>query len=171
MTDTIYNVLFLCTGNSARSILGEAVMNKLGAGRFRAYSAGSQPRGEVHPMSLSVLSSFGFPTDGLRSKNWSEFTSPGAPEFDFIFTVCDNAAGETCPVWPGKPLTAHWGLEDPAAVEGDGQRQAFIDALTYLRTRIELFLMLPHNSLDELAMRQKLKAIGKSEGASKGAAG
>lgn len=169
MTHKIYNVLFLCTGNSARSVLGEVVMNKLGAGRFHAYSAGSQPKGEVHPMSLKVLSNFGFPTDGLRSKDWNEFTKLGAPEFDFIFTVCDNAAGETCPVWPGKPLTAHWGLEDPAAVEGEGQRQAFIDALRYLRTRIELFLMLPHSSIDELAMRQKLKAIGQSAGASKGA--
>lgn len=169
MTGKIYNVLFLCTGNSARSVLGEAVMNRLGAGRFRAFSAGSQPKGEVHPMSLEVLSSFGFPTDGLYSKNWNEFTGPGAPEFDFIFTVCDNAAGETCPVWPGKPITAHWGLEDPAAVEGEGQRQAFVDALSHLRKRIELFLMLPHSSIDELAMRQKLKAIGQSKGASKGA--
>lgn len=169
MTDKIYNVLFLCTGNSARSVLGEAVLNKLGAGRFRAFSAGSQPKGEVHPMSLEVLSSFGFSTEGLRSKNWNEFTKPGAPEFDFIVTVCDNAAGESCPVWPGKPLTAHWGLEDPAAVEGEGQRKAFVDALSYLRKRIELFLMLPHASVDELAMRQKLKAIGQSEGASKGA--
>lgn len=169
MTDKIYNVLFLCTGNSARSVLGEAVMNKLGEGRFRAFSAGSQPKGEVHPMSLEVLSSFGFPTDGLYSKNWDEFTKPGAPEFDFIFTVCDNAAGETCPVWLGKPLTAHWGLEDPAAVEGEGQRKAFVEALSYLRKRIELFLMLPHASIDELAMRQKLKEIGRSEGASSGA--
>ncbi|MCL6250587.1 arsenate reductase ArsC [Altererythrobacter sp. KTW20L] len=169
MTDTSYNVLFLCTGNSARSVLGEAVMNKLGAGRFRAFSAGSQPKGEVHPMSLEVLTDFGYPTDGLYSKNWHEFTGPGAPQFDFIFTVCDNAAGETCPVWPGKPLTAHWGLEDPAAVEGEGQRKAFIDALGYLTKRIELFLMLPHASIDELAMRQKLTAIGQSEGASKGA--
>lgn len=169
MTDKIYNVLFLCTGNSARSVLGEAVMNKLGEGRFRAFSAGSQPKGEVHPMSLEVLSSFGFPTDGLYSKNWNEFTKPGAPEFDFIFTVCDNAAGETCPVWLGKPLTAHWGLEDPAAVEGEGQRKAFVEALSYLRKRIELFLMLPHASIDELAMRQKLKEIGRSEGASSGA--
>lgn len=169
MTDKIYNVLFLCTGNSARSVLGEAVMNKLGEGRFRAFSAGSQPKGEVHPMSLAVLSSFGFPTDGLYSKNWNEFTKPGAPEFDFIFTVCDNAAGETCPVWLGKPLTAHWGLEDPAAVEGEGQRKAFVEALSYLRKRIELFLMLPHASIDELAMRQKLKEIGRSEGASSGA--
>ena len=161
-----YSVLFLCTGNSARSILGEALMNKMGGGRFRAYSAGSQPKGEVHPMSLEVLDSFGYPTDGLRSKNWSEFTKPGAPEFDFIFTVCDNAAGESCPVWPGKPLTAHWGVEDPAAVEGDGQRQAFVDALSYLKRRIELFLMLPLQSIDEMSVRSKLAAIGREEGAS-----
>ncbi len=161
-----YSVLFLCTGNSARSFLGEALMNKRGGGRFRAYSAGSQPKGEVHPMSLEVLDSFGYPTDGLRSKNWSEFTKPGAPEFDFIFTVCDNAAGESCPVWPGKPLTAHWGVEDPAAVEGDGQRQAFVDALSYLKRRIELFLMLPLQSIDEMSVRSKLAAIGREEGAS-----
>lgn len=164
--DQTYNVLFLCTGNSARSILGEALMNKMGGGRFRAYSAGSQPKGEVHPMSLEVLDSFGYPTDSLRSKNWSEFTKPGAPEFDFIFTVCDNAAGESCPVWPGKPLTAHWGVEDPAAVEGDGQRQAFVDALSYLKRRIELFLMLPLQSIDEMSVRSKLAAIGREEGAS-----
>ncbi len=164
--DQTYNVLFLCTGNSVRSILGEALMNKMGGGRFRAYSAGSQPKGEVHPMSLEVLDSFGYPTDGLRSKNWSEFTKPGAPEFDFIFTVCDNAAGESCPVWPGKPLTAHWGVEDPAAVEGDGQRQAFVDALSYLKRRIELFLMLPPQSIDETSVRSKRAATGREEGAS-----
>ena len=166
MPDQPYNVLFLCTGNSARSILGEALMNKMGGGRFRAYSAGSQPKGDVHSMSLEVLDSFGYPTDGLHSKNWSEFTKPGAPEFDFIFTVCDNAAGESCPVWPGKPLTAHWGVEDPAAVEGDGQRQAFVDALSYLKRRIELFLMLPLPSIDEMSVRSKLAAIGREEGAS-----
>jgi arsenate reductase len=164
--DQTYNVLFLCTGNSARSILGEALMNKMGGGRFRAYRAGSQPKGEVHPMSLDVLESFGYPTDGLHSKNWSEFTKPGAPEFDFIFTVCDNAAGESCPIWPGKPLTAHWGVEDPATVEGDGQRQAFVDALSYLKRRIELFLMLPLPSIDEMSVRSKLAAIGREEGAS-----
>lgn len=165
MPDQPYNVLFLCTGNSARSILGEALMNKMGKGRFRAYSAGSQPKGEVHPMSLDVLESFGYPTDGLHSKNWSEFTGPDAPEFDFIFTVCDNAAGESCPVWPGKPLTAHWGVEDPAAVEGNGQRQAFVDALSYLKRRIELFLMLPLQSIDQMSVRSKLVAIGREEGA------
>lgn len=166
MADDTYNVLFLCTGNSARSILGEALLNKMGAGRFQAFSAGSQPKGDVHPMTLDVLKGFDFPTDGLRSKNWNEFTGQGAPKFDFIFTVCDNAAGETCPVWPGKPITAHWGVEDPAAVEGKGQRQAFVDALSYLKRRIELFLMLPHSAIDEMAMRSRLAEIGREEGAS-----
>lgn len=166
MSDKIHNVLFLCTGNSARSILGEAVMNRLGEGRFRAYSAGSQPKGNVHPMALEVLSGLGFATDGLRSKTWDEFTQPGAPRFDFIFTVCDNAAGETCPVWPGQPLTAHWGVEDPAAVNGEGQHQAFLDTLRYLKRRIELFLMLPDHSIDAMAMRGKLAAIGREDGAS-----
>lgn len=166
MADKIYNVLFLCTGNSARSILGEALMNKLGEGHFVAYSAGSQPKGDVHPMAIEVLDGFGFSTDGLRSKSWDEFTRPGAPEFDFIFTVCDNAAGESCPVFPGKAITAHWGVEDPAAVEGEGQRKAFLEALTYLKRRIELFLMLPIKSIDELAMRRQLAEIGREEGAS-----
>jgi arsenate reductase len=166
MSEKIYNVLFLCTGNSARSILGEALMNKMGEGRFAAYSAGSQPKGDVHPMAIEVLDGFGFPTDGLRSKSWDEFTRPGAPEFDFIFTVCDNAAGESCPVFPGKAITAHWGVEDPAAVEGGGQRKAFLDALSYLKRRIDLFLMLPLKSIDELAMRRKLAEIGREEGAS-----
>ncbi len=162
----VYNVLFLCTGNSARSILGEAVLNRIGEGRFGAYSAGSQPKGDVHPMTIEALKSFGYPTDDARSKNWNEFTGPNAPEFDFIFTVCDNAAGESCPVWPGKPVTAHWGVEDPAAVEGEGQRKAFVDALGYLKRRVELFLMLPHASIDDMAMRGKLAAIGREEGAS-----
>jgi arsenate reductase (thioredoxin) len=169
MTDKAYNVLFLCTGNSARSILGEALMNRLGDGRFVAYSAGSQPKGDVHPMAITVLDGFGFPTEGLRSKSWDEFTRPGAPEFDFIFTVCDNAAGESCPVFPGKAITAHWGLEDPAAVEGEGQRKAFLEALTYLKRRIELFTMLPIKSIDDLAMRRKLAEIGREQGASAGA--
>lgn len=166
MSDKIYNVLFLCTGNSARSILGEAIMNKLGKGRFRAWSAGSQPKGAVHPMALSVLNGMGYDTTGMRSKSWDEFSKPGAPEFDFIFTVCDNAAGETCPVWIGHPMTAHWGIEDPAAVEGDGKREAFLQALRYLQNRIALFLALPHASIDEMAMKQKLKEIGRAEGAS-----
>lgn len=169
MTDKAYNVLFLCTGNSARSILGEALMNRLGDGRFVAYSAGSQPKGDVHPMAITVLDGFGFPTEGLRSKSWDEFTRPGAPEFDFIFTVCDNAAGESCPVFPGKAITAHWGVEDPAAVEGEGQRKAFLEALTYLKRRIELFTMLPIKSIDDLAMRRKLAEIGREQGASAGA--
>lgn len=169
MTDKVYNVLFLCTGNSARSILGEAVMNKLGAGRFKAWSAGSQPKGEVHPMALSVLDGMGYDTAGMYSKSWSEFSKPGSPEFDFIFTVCDSAAGETCPVWIGHPLTAHWGIEDPAAVEGEGQHQAFLQALRYLTSRISLFLTLPIASIDALAMQQKLKEIGAGDGASSGA--
>lgn len=166
MSDKIYNVLFLCTGNSARSILGEVLMNHDGAGRFRAYSAGSHPKGSVHPMAIEVLSGLGFDTHGLASKSWDVFSGPGAPVFDFIFTVCDNAAGETCPIWPGHPMTAHWGIEDPAAVEGEGQRAAFFDALRYLRRRIELFLALPIESLDAMAMARKLKDIGGSEGAS-----
>lgn len=166
MSDKIYNVLFLCTGNSARSIVGESLMNKMGGGRFAAYSAGSKPKGEVHPMALEVLGGFGFPTEGLHSKSWDEFAKPGAPEFDFIFTVCDNAAGESCPVFPGKPITAHWGVEDPAAVEGESQHKAFVDALIYLKRRIELFLMLPLKSIDAMAMRGKLAEIGREGGAS-----
>lgn len=169
MADKIYNVLFLCTGNSARSILGEAVMNKLGAGRFKAWSAGSQPKGVVHPMALLVLNGMGYDTAGMYSKSWDEFSKPGSPEFDFIFTVCDSAAGETCPVWIGHPMTAHWGIEDPAAVEGEGQHEAFLQALRYLTSRISLFLTLPIASIDKLAMQQKLKEIGEGEGASSGA--
>jgi protein-tyrosine-phosphatase len=166
MTSPTYSVLFLCTGNSARSIIGEVLMNHYGAGRFRAWSAGSHPKGEVHPMAIETLSGLGFATEGLRSKSWNEFTGPDALEFDFIFTVCDNAAGEACPVWIGHPMTAHWGIEDPAAVEGEGQRQAFIDAIRFLRRRIELFLELPLKSLDAMAMDRKLKEIGQSDGAS-----
>jgi len=166
VSDKIYNVLFLCTGNSARSILGEAIMNKLGEGRFKAYSAGSQPKGQVHPMALSVLNGLGFDTTGMRSKSWDEFATPDGPKFDFIFTVCDNAAGETCPVWIGHPMTAHWGIEDPAAVEGEGQHDAFLQALRYLQNRISLFLALPLDGLDDMATRRKLKDIGQAEGAS-----
>lgn len=169
MTDKTYNVLFLCTGNSARSIIGEVVLNTLGAGRFRAYSVGSQPKGVVHPMAISVLEGMGYSTAGVYSKSWHEFSKPGAPQFDFIFTVCDSAAGETCPVWLGQPMTAHWGIADPAAVEGEGQREAFMDALRYLTRRIELFLALPITEIDAMAMKQKLKEIGHSEGASRGA--
>ncbi|MFN3452010.1 MAG: arsenate reductase ArsC [Sphingorhabdus sp.] len=169
MTDKIYNVLFLCTGNSARSILAEAALNRLGQGRFKAWSAGSFPKGEVHPMAISVLSGMGFDTSEMRSKSWDEFSEPDAPVFDFIFTVCDNAAGETCPVWLGHPMTAHWGIEDPAAVEGDGQREAFLQALRYLTNRISQFLALPIESLDPMAIKQKLAQIGTGQGASDGA--
>ena len=165
MTDKVYNVLFLCTGNSARSILGEVLMNHLGEGRIRAFSAGSQPKGVVHPAALELLSSVGFSTEGLRSKSWDEFSVPDAPVFDFIFTVCDNAAGETCPIWPGHPMTSHWGIEDPAAAPADEQAEAFRLAMTYLQNRISLFLALPFSSLDEMAMRHKLKEIGRGEGA------
>lgn len=166
MSDKIYNVLFLCTGNSARSIMAEAMMNRLGAGRFKAYSAGSQPKGEIHPMALSVLHDINYDTTGMHSKSWTEFSKPDAPQFDFIITVCDDAAGETCPVWIGHPTTAHWGIEDPAAVEGEGQRDAFLKALRYLTNRISLFLILPHATIDEMAMHQKLKEIGQLEGSS-----
>lgn len=165
MGGRIYNVLFLCTGNSARSIIGEVIMNKLGDGRFRAYSAGSFPKGEVHPMALKMLRELHFSTEGLRSKSWDEFAKPGAPRMDFIFTVCDNAAEEQCPVWPGHPITAHWGIEDPAATDESRQPQAFNNALTYLRTRIALFLSLPLNSIDEMATREELRRIGRVEGA------
>lgn len=165
MSDRILNVLFLCTGNSARSILAEAAMNKLGAGRFRAFSAGSYPKGEVHPITLELLGAMHYPTEGLRSKSWDEFTGPDAPEIDFIFSVCDNAAGEVCPIWPGRPVSAHWGIEDPAAVEGEGQREAFKQALRYLSNRISLFLALPHESHDRMALEGKLRAIGRGDGA------
>jgi arsenate reductase len=164
MGEKVYKVLFLCTGNSARSIIGEALLNHDGEGRFCAFSAGSQPKGQVHPMALEVLAGFGFPTDGLRSKSWDEFARPDAPEFDFIFTVCDNAAGESCPVWLGHPVTAHWGIPDPAAIEGEGQREAFLQALRQLRRRIELLLALPLASLDRMAAQSRLDAIGRGEG-------
>jgi len=167
MTDRIYNVLFLCTGNSARSILAESILNKDGAGRFRAFSAGSQPKGAVNPFALKVLGSFEYPTDDLRSKSWEEFAQPGAPVMDFVFTVCDNAAGESCPVWPGQPMTAHWGIEDPAAVEGPDieKEKAFVAAFRYMRNRISVFTALPMASLDKAALGIKLREIGHSEGA------
>lgn len=162
MTEQTYNVLFLCTGNSARSILAEAILNKEGAGRFHAYSAGSQPKGEVHPYSVELLRSLGHDTSGLRSKSWEEFTHPDSPQIDFIFTVCDNAAGETCPIWPGKPMTAHWGIPDPAAAEGtDAEKHlAFADAYRMLKNRINLFASLPLDSLDQITLKAKLAAIG-----------
>jgi arsenate reductase len=156
-----HKVLFLCTGNSARSILAEAILNKDGAGRFSAFSAGSQPRGEVHPMALAILDEFGFPTDGYRSKSWEEFATGETPPLDFVFTVCDNAAGEVCPVWPGQPMTAHWGIEDPAMVAGPEQRQAFRNAFYALQRRIGLFLALPLESIDELSLQNRLRDIGR----------
>lgn len=166
MSDRVYNVLFLCTGNSARSILGEAILNHVGQGRFRAYSAGSSPKGVVHPMTLETLTKVGIPTDGLRSKAWDEFAVPGAPIMDFVFTVCDNAAGETCPIWPGQPMTAHWGIEDPAAVQAPEfkQRAAFEDALRFLRNRIGAFINLPLASIDRMALNSKLEGIGGMDG-------
>lgn len=159
-----YNLLFLCTGNSARSILGEAIVNHLSDhdGRFHGYSAGSQPRGAVHPFSLALLAEHGIPTDGLRSKSWDEFAAPGAPRMDFIFTVCDQAAGEACPYWPGQPMTAHWGLPDPAAVEGDDdtRMRAFRDTFVALRRRIDLLTALPLDRLDRLTLQSQLRDIG-----------
>jgi arsenate reductase len=160
MTAKIYNVLFLCTGNSARSILAEAILKREGAGRFRAFSAGSFPKGTVHPAALELLNELDLSTEGLRSKSWDELAKPGAPALDFVFTVCDNAAGEVCPVWPGQPMTAHWGIEDPAAVEGEGQQRAFWAAYQALQRRIQLFLALPIEDIDELSLRDRLKQIG-----------
>lgn len=164
MHDKTYNVLFLCTGNSARSILAEALLNALGGGRFRAYSAGSHPTGEVHPRALALLHGLGIPTVGLRSKSWDEFTGPGAPALDFVFTVCDKAAGEVCPLWPGQPMTAHWGVADPAAVGGSEAQieRAFRDALQVLRRRIELFLALPLAAIDRLSLQRRLDDIGQA---------
>jgi arsenate reductase len=164
MTGRIYNVLFLCTGNSARSILAESLLNHWGNGKFRAFSAGSFPKGQVHPLALDLLERMNLPAEGFHSKSWDEFAAPGAPPIDFIFTVCDNAAGEVCPVWPGKPMTAHWGIEDPAAVEGTDAEKAFAfrKALKELETRIKLFTSLPIDSLDGMTLQAKLRAIGKS---------
>ena len=158
-----FNVLFLCTGNSARSILSEAILNREGEGRFRAFSAGSFPKGEVHPAALALLGELGYSTEGYRSKSWDEFAAPDAPPLDFIFTVCDNAAGEACPLWPGKPVSAHWGVPDPAAVEGSLERQskAFFDTAMTLRRRIELFLSLPIKSLDAMSLQRELRDIGR----------
>lgn len=157
-----YNVLFLCTGNSARSILAEAVLNKIGGDKFSAWSAGSDPRGQVNPHALALLARLGYPTGELRSKSWNEFAQAGAPQLDFIFTVCDNAANEVCPVWPGQPMTAHWGISDPAAVEGDEKKieAAFRQALLSMQRRIELFAALPMKSLDRMSLKQHLDEIG-----------
>ncbi|MBN8995216.1 MAG: arsenate reductase ArsC [Rhizobiales bacterium] len=168
--DRVFNVLFLCTGNSARSILGESILNKDGRGRFRAYSAGSHPKGTVNPFALKILRSFGYPSEGFRSKPWDEFAVPGAPVMDFVFTVCDDAAGEACPVWPGQPMTAHWGIEDPAKIEGtDIQKEAaFVQAFKYLKNRIGIFTNLPLKNLGSMALQNKLHDIGRTEGASGG---
>ena len=167
MTDKVYNVLFLCTGNSARSIMAECALSRWGQGRFRAYSAGSHPTGRVHPVALRLLRNLNFKTDGLRSKSWEEFTAPGAPELDFVFTVCDSAAGESCPVWPGQPMTAHWGIEDPAAVEGTDieKEAAFVAAFRYLKNRIAVFASLPLRGIDKLSLGTKLREIGRIDGA------
>jgi protein-tyrosine-phosphatase len=163
MSETPLNVLFLCTGNSARSILAEAILNRIGQGRFKAFSAGSQPKGTVHPYALELLKSLNHDTTFARSKNWEEFAVPGAPEMNFVFTVCDNAANESCPVWPGQPMTAHWGVPDPAAAEGTEaeKRLAFADAYRMLNNRISIFVSLPMKSLDRLALQRRLDEIGR----------
>ena len=167
MPDRVYNVLFLCTGNSARSVLAEAILNRAGKGRFRAFSAGSQPKTQVNPHTLNLLLHLGYDTSELRSKSWNEFAVAGAPPLDFVFTVCDNAAGETCPFWPGQPMTAHWGIPDPAAVEGSQVEiaLAFKDAFRMLSQRIGIFAALPIRALDKLSLQAKLKDIGQMEDA------
>lgn len=172
MADRIFNVLFLCTGNSARSILAEVLIDHWGKGRFKGYSAGSFPKGEVHPLSLQLLRSLGLPTAGLRSKSWDEFAAPGAPVMDFVFTVCDQAAGESCPFWPGQPMTAHWGLPDPAAAEGSSEARmlAFRDVFRTLESRIKVFTSLRLDALDRMSLQRKVDEIGRmSETAASGA--
>lgn len=171
MSDAPYNVLFLCTGNSARSILAEAILDREGKGRFRAFSAGSLPRGSVNPYALQLLERLGYDTKGLRSKNWNEFAAPDAPHMDFVFTVCDNAAGEVCPVWPGQPVSAHWGLADPAEATGsDAERHlAFAEAYRMLRNRITIFASLPIASLDRLSLQHHVDRIGRDDHADAGA--
>ena len=168
MSSPVFNVLFLCTGNSARSIFAESIVNHLGAGHFAGFSAGSQPKGVVHPLALQVLQDAGLPTAGLRSKSWDEFAAPGAAHFDFIFTVCDDVAGETCPVWPGHPITAHWGVADPAAAQGTEAHRlhAFRSAYLELDNRIRLFMNLPLKSLERIKLQEHLDAIGKGQSAS-----
>src|SRR5215470_7013822 len=172
MPEQPYNVLFLCTGNSARSIIAEAILNKIGAGKFVAYSAGSQPKGQVNPHTIQLLHSLGYETSRLRSKSWHEFAKPGAPALDFTFTVCDNAAGETCPLWPGQPMTAHWGVPDPAEATGIPAQVAlaFKDAYRMLNQRIGIFVALPIRSLDQLSLQRRLQDIGRMEGATAKAA-
>lgn len=163
MTEKPFNALFLCTGNSARSIIAEAILNKIGQGKFRAYSAGSQPRGQVNPNTIQLLHGLGYDTSGFRAKSWNEFAKPGAPALDFVFTVCDNAAGETCPVWPGQPMTAHWGVPDPAEARGSEAEiaLAFKDAYRMLFQRIGIFTALPIRSLDKLSLQNRLREIGR----------
>ena len=167
MSERVFNVLFLCTGNSARSVIAEAILNKLGAGQFHAFSAGSQPKGQVNPNTLLLLDGLGYDTSGFRSKSWDEFAKPGAPALDFVFTVCDNAAGEACPFWPGQPMTAHWGVPDPAEATGSPAEiaLAFKDAYRMLHQRIAVFTALPIASLDKMSLQAKLKDIGRMEGA------
>lgn len=167
MTDHAFNVLFLCTGNTARSILAEGILRKEGKSKFNAFSAGSQPKGVVNPFALKTLAEYGYPTDGFRSKSWEEYAKPDAPIMDFVFTVCDGAAGEACPIWPGQPMTAHWGITDPASVEGtDLERQAaFNTAFRYLKNRITAFVNLPIKSIDQLALGSHLHEIGRMDGA------
>jgi arsenate reductase len=165
-----YNVLFLCTGNTARSIMAEGILRKEGSGRFNAFSAGSQPKGVVNPYAMKTLGAYGYPAKGFRSKGWDEYAAPGAPVMDFVFTVCDNAAGEVCPIWPGQPMTAHWGIEDPAAVEGSDidKQRAFNEAFRYLRNRITAFTSLPLQNISKLALSARLKEIGQMEGSTGG---
>ena len=162
MADDAFNVLFLCTGNSARSILAESILNREGIGKFRAFSAGSHPKGAVHPFAIDLLKKLNHPTQGLRSKSWDEFALDGAPKLDFVFTVCDNAANEVCPIWPGQPMTAHWGLPDPAEAEGNEveQRLAFADTYRMLTNRIRIFVSLPIKALDKLSLQKRLDEIG-----------
>jgi protein-tyrosine-phosphatase len=167
MADQPFNVLFLCTGNSARSVIGEAILNKIGAGKFRAYSAGSQPKGKVNPHTIQLLEGLGYETSGFRSKSWDEFARAGEPSFDFIFTVCDSAAAETCPVWPGHPMAAHWGIPDPAEAKGTDAEiaLAFSEAYRMLNQRISAFMALPLRALDQMSLKTKLREIGEMEGA------
>jgi arsenate reductase len=168
MNEPAYNVLFLCTGNSARSIIAEGILRKDGAGRFNSFSAGSQPKGAVNPYALQTLVAFGYPAGDFRSKSWDEYAAPGAPQMDFVFTVCDDAAGEVCPIWPGQPMTAHWGIEDPAAALGTDieKQRAFNEAFRYLRNRINAFTSLPIRSIDKLILSTRLREIGRMEGSS-----
>jgi arsenate reductase (thioredoxin) len=169
MADRVFNVLFLCTGNTTRSILAESILRKDGAGRFLAFSAGSHPKGKVNPFALKVLEAFDYPSDGFRSKSWDEFATPDAPKMDFVFTVCDDAAGEACPVWPGQPMTAHWGIEDPAAFVGPDieKERAFNKAFRFMRNRIARFIALPFASLDKMALTNRLRDIGHMDGATR----